>query len=251
MTSPKPKYAYNADPRMSANQLSDYLGATPPRRKSIIRDAKYPKTSVVARYNGAREAIGSYLCDDLRNSKVLFDGIESIKVREAKLTATDWTKQDCALSVEAIAAFHSAYNAFGLAKISCKPVVTKQPKLQIEGVDVSVSLDTTTHRIGKGEEKCVGGLILLFSKSDASAKSREERCKTSAVLAAVFAEKHLSYLGKADPKICFALDVFGKRMIVAPNMFPTKLDHMRAACEEIALRWSHIGPPADYDGPDA
>ncbi len=250
MSDPKPRYGYNAEPRLSANQLSDYLTATPPRRKTIIRDAKYPKTSVVARYSGAREAIGEYLCDDLRNSKVLYEGVESIKTREAKFTATDWTKQDCALSVEAIEAFQSAYNSLGLAKISCRAIVTKQPKLQIEGVGVSVALDGTTHRTGKNGEKCVGGLILLFSKSEASAKNREARCKTSAVLAAVFSEQHLAYLGQADPKICYALDVFGKRIFPAPNMFPTKLDHMRAACEEVALRWDHIDPPTDYDGPN-
>lgn len=249
MSSPKPKYGYNAEPRLSANQLSDYLTATPPRRKSIIQSAKYPKTVVVALYSGARDAIGNYLSDDLRSPKVFADALESIKAREGKLTASDWTKQDCALSIQAIDAFQSAYNSLGLAKISCKPIVSKQPKLPIEGVDVSVALDGTTHRVGKNDEKQVGGLILLFSKSEASAKGREARCRTSAILAAVFAEKHLAYLGQAEPKICYALDVFGKRIFPAPASFPTKLDHMSAACEEVALRWGHIEPPSDYDGP--
>lgn len=249
MSSPKPKYGYNADPRLSANQLSDYLTASPPRRKSIIQGAKYPKTVAVALYSGARDAIGNYLCDDLRSAKVFAEAIESIKARESKSTATDWVKQDCSLSIQAIEAFQNAYNSLGLAKISCKAVVSKQPKLQIEGVDVSVALDGTTHRVGKDNETRVGGVILLFSKSDASAKNREARCRTSAVLAAVFAEKHLAYLGKAEPKICYALDVFGKRIFPAPAAFPTKLDHMSAACEEVALRWGHISPPSDYDGP--
>jgi hypothetical protein len=248
MMIPKPKYGYNAEPRLSANQLSDYLNATPTRRKTIIRDAKYPKTSVVARYSGARETITDYLCDDLRSSKVINAGVESIEERGAKFAATDWTKQDCALSVEAIQAFQNGYNSLGLGKISCKAVVTKQPKLQIEGVDISVALDATTHKVGKDGANCVGGLILLFSKSDASAKSREARCRTSAVLAAVFAEKHLAYLGQAEPGLCYAMDVFGKRLFPAPKMFPTKLDHMSASCEEVALRWPTIAPPPDYDG---
>lgn len=205
---------------------------------------------MVALYSGARDAIGNYLCDDLRASKVLTEAIEALQARESKSTATDWVKQDCSLSMQAIEAFQNTYNSLGLAKISCKPVVSKQPKLQIEGVNVSVALDGTTHRVGKDDEKRVGGLILLFSKSEASAKSREARCRTSAVLAAVFAEKHLSYLGQAEPKICYALDVFGKRVFPAPATFPTKLDHMSAACEEVALRWDHISPPTDYDGPN-
>jgi hypothetical protein len=50
--SSKRKYGYNPDPRLSANQLAEYLTATPTRRKSIIREAKFPKKSVVARYDG-------------------------------------------------------------------------------------------------------------------------------------------------------------------------------------------------------
>lgn len=248
MSDSKPKYGYNPEPRLSANQLSDYLNATPPRRKSIIREAKYPKTSVIARYSGARDGLTSYLCDAGRSPATLAKAIEKIKEREAKFSATDWTKQDCNLSIEAIQSFQKAYNSLGLAKIDCKSVVTKQPKLSIEGVDVSVALDATTRRRGKAGQECVGGLILLFAKSDASTKSREARCKTSAVLAALFAEQHLQYLGEPDAKICFALDVFGGRIFAAPSMYPTKLEHMKASCEEVALRWPTIEPPADYDG---
>ncbi len=248
MSDSKPKYGYNAEPRLSANQLADYLNATPPRRKSIIREAKYPKTSVVARYSGAREGLATYLCDAGRSPATLTKAIIKLQEKESKFSATDWTKQDCNLSVEAIQTFQKSYNSLGLSKIDCKPIVTKQPKLSIEGVDVSVALDATTHRLGKSGQKCVGGLILLFAKSDASTKSREARCRTSAVLAALFAEQHLAYLGEPDSKICFALDVFGGRIFPAPSMYPTKLEHMKASCEEVALRWPTIDPPSDYDG---
>lgn len=248
MANPKPKYGYNPEPRLSANQLADYLSATPPRRKTIIREAKFPKTAVVARYAGARDALCEYLCDASRSDKSLHAGIAKIQEREAKFSATDWTKQDCTLSVEAIQTFQKAYNTLGLTKLDCRPVVTKQPKLSIEGVDVSVSLDATTRRVGKDGLEAVGGLILLFAKSEASSKKREERCRTSAVLAAVFAEQHLAYLGEPDARISFALDVFGGRIFPAPKMYPTKLEHMKAACEEVVLRWPTTSPPADYDG---
>jgi hypothetical protein len=248
MSDSKPKYGYNPEPRLSANQLSDYLNATPPRRKSIIREAKYPKTSVVARYNGAREGLTGYLCDAGRSPAALAQAIIKLQDKEAKFSATDWTKQDCNLSIEAIQTFQKSYNSLGLSKIDCKPVVTKQPKLSISGVDVSVSLDATTRRVGKSGGECVGGLILLFAKSDASSKSREARCRTSAILAAIFTEQHLAYLGEPDAKISFALDVFGGRIFAAPSMYPTKLEHMKASCEEVALRWPTIDPPADYDG---
>ena len=37
-------YGLNREPRMSHNQLAEYLVAQPYRRTSIIREAKFPKT---------------------------------------------------------------------------------------------------------------------------------------------------------------------------------------------------------------
>jgi hypothetical protein len=41
-----------------------------------------------------------------------------------------------------------AYKKLGLAKFACNPIAGAQPKLTIAGVDISVSLDATTHRKG-------------------------------------------------------------------------------------------------------
>lgn len=245
----KPKYGFNPDPRLSANQLGEYLIASPTRRKTIVRDAKFPKTAMVARYEGARGGIADYLCDLGRKQGILFDAIDSIQTKLSDGEASDWKKNDCHLSIEAIQAFQHSYNSLGLNSIECRPVFGAQPKLSIEGVDVSVSLDATTHRKDKKGNDIVGGVILLFSKAETSGTARKERCTTSAVLAAIFAEKFLSHYGKADPKICFSVDVFGGKSYKAPNTYKKKLDNMHTSCEEIALRWPITEPPADYDGP--
>jgi hypothetical protein len=130
-----------------------------------------------------------------------------------------------------------------------RPVVTKQPKLSINNVEISVSLDATTHRPNKDGSNSVGGIILMLSKSEQSTTARLERCKTSAVLAAMFAGNHLTYLGLPDPKICFALDVFNGKLIPAPATFKMKADNISESCEEVALRWPTMAPPSDYDGP--
>lgn len=206
---------------------------------------------IVAQYKGARDALSKFLCDSARDQKILIQAIDALTEREAKTTATDWVKDDSRRSVEAISSFQKHANAMGVQKLDCKPIVTGQPALEIAGVEVSVSLDATTHRLGKDGDNLVGGVIFLISKADeASAKARADRCKVSALLAYLFAQKHLAYLGNADPKLCFSLDVFSGKAVQAPTAHKTLLDHMNDSCEEIVLRWKDMPPPDDYDGPD-
>ena len=58
----------------------------------------------------------------------------------------------------------------------------------------------------------------------------------SSVLGAPCAERHLGYLDAADPRISFALDVFGGRTFPGPKMYPTTLEHMKASCKDVTLR---------------
>jgi hypothetical protein len=242
--SEKQKYGYNPVPRLSANALSEYLTATSTRRKSIVQGAKFPKTAIVARYDAARDGITKYLCDLGRSASILLDSIDSQKTRGAKVDASEWVKNDSALSVEAIESFQKAMNKLGLSKLECRPVTTNQPHLTIEGVRISVSLDATVHR-----KEGVGGLILLVSKAETSTTSRIDRCKTAAVLAYLFTEQNLKYLGAPDHKLCFSVDIFGGSAHPTPGTYKKKLDYIQSSCEEVALRWPITAPPADYDGP--
>jgi hypothetical protein len=251
MATSTPKYRYNPKPRLSANQLSDYLSASSTRRKRIIQDAKFPRTILVARYGAARDVIGNYLCDIARPTGKLVDGISALKA-ESEKTDSQWTKQDSLLSIEAIEAFHSAYtkNQMGVRKIECRSIIgNTQPHLLIEGTKVSVSLNATTHMKDKDGTQRVGGLVLLFSKSETELAARAERCRNAAVLAYFFALNFLDYAGKADPKLCFALDVFGGKAYPAPNAYKQRLGQINTSCEEIAVRWPTVKPPSDYDGP--
>jgi hypothetical protein len=244
----KPNYSYNANPRLSANQLAEYLTASSTRRKSIIRDARFPKTAIVAHYKGARDTIGAYLCDNGRSTSIIVDGIEQQKAREGRVGAKDWIKNDSRISIEAIERFHGLYNRLGLRRIECRAPMSA-PNLKMEGVEVSVNLDATTHRTDKDGKNRVGGIVLSLAKSEQSTRNRQERSRSSAVLVAQFAEVHLKPLGEMDTTICFAFDVFGGKLIRAPSSYVKRLDNMRASCEEIAARWRSIEPPDDYDGP--
>lgn len=205
----------------------------------------------MARYGGARDVIADYLCDIARPTGKLVDAMTTLKTESDK-TDSQWVKQDSLLSIEAIEAFHSAYSKgqMGVKKIECRSLLgNNQPHLSIEGTQVSVVLNATTHKSDKGGAKRVGGLILLFSKAETVVAARAERCRNAAVLAYFFALNYLEYAGKADPKLCFALDVFGGKAYPAPNAYKQRLGNINASCEEIAKIWPTIQPPSDYDGP--
>jgi hypothetical protein len=246
-----PKYRLNKQPRLSANQLADYLNASSTRRKRILQDAKFPRTVIVARYDGARSGITNFLCDIARPTGTLIDAIVEMNDKAQK-NESAWVKQDSLLSVEAIESFHTAYTANKLAvrKIECRKIQGTLPPLMIEGTKVSVAVDSTTHRKGKDGTDQVGGVILLFSKSETSSAARVERCRMAAVLALLFAQQHLKMYGEADPKICFAIDVFGGGAQIAPGSYKQRLNNIVTGCEEVKDRWPNIEPPADYDGPE-
>lgn len=248
MASPSKKYRYNADPRLSANQLAEYLKASSARRKGIIKDAKFPRTAVVAQYRHAREGISKFICSDIRDKTILFSALEALADKESDEDATGWTRDDARRSIEAIQTFQNNMNAMGVDKLDCRPVAGSQPPLIIEGVTISVNLDATTHRPLKGKDM-VGGINFLFSKAETSGTARADRSKVSSVLALLFAQEHLSYLGEADPAICFSFDVMAGKAYPAPRTYKQLLTNMEAACEEVALRWTVTPAPADYDGP--
>jgi hypothetical protein len=249
MANPAKKYGYNAEPRLSANQLAEYLKASSTRRKSIVREAKFPKVAVVTRYRYARQSLIKYLCDPTRSLTTLAESIIDLQDREASLSATPWQKDDYRLSVEAITAFQKAQNSLGLAKLDCYAAMTNPPKLDVAGVDISVWADVLPMRTDKDGTARVGAVMLLFSKSESSAKGRDDLCRVSALLAALFAEKHLGFKGAVDPKLCLAIDVFSGKAHRAPATFVKALDNIQNACEEVAMRWEKVEVPADYDGP--
>jgi len=236
---------------MSASQIAEYLYATSTRRKRIIREARFPKNSVSALYNGARDGLVDFLNDGSRSLSHLTDATDHLEKREKRPDATDWLRRDSRSSIEALDAFIKAYNKLGFSKFDCFRVVGKQPHLDPwKTTRISVNLDVTIRKPTQGNHGLVGGAIFLFSKGEASTKARVDRCKVIAGLIYTFCGHHLKEMGDADPSLCLAVDVFARASHRPPGTFAAKLKNVEDACEEIASRWKTILPPDDYDGPE-
>jgi hypothetical protein len=244
------RYGYRPSPQVSANQISEYLTASPTRRKSIIRDARFPKNSVVAQYDRAREGLITFLDDDVRSMKHLAAAKDALEKRKARDGATEWLKRDSSSSIEAVDAFQLAYNKLGFSKWLCRRIAGRQPPLSIWPTKVSVNLDLLIRKpVMNGKDK-IGGAVFLFSKGETSTKARIDRSKIVAGLIYTYCGKVLSDMGDADTSLCLAVDIFGHVAHKPPGSFALKLRQCADAADEIADRWKKIAPPPDYDGPD-
>lgn len=230
--------------------MAEYLGATAPRRRSIIQAARFPKRSVVARYDKARECLVDFLVDGTRSLNHMARAIDNLEKREARPGVTSWIKQDCRFSIEAIQSFERSYNRIGLAPIMCEAINGRLPPLVIGPTKISVALDAITRKRNGNGPDSIGGVFLLFSRGEGTGKQRIERCKTVAGIAYEYCAAMLASRGAADTSICFGVDVFGGRAYQPQGTFARKRRQIEDSCDEIAASWKLVKPPSDYDGPD-
>jgi hypothetical protein len=242
------KYDFNPDPRMSAGQLAEYLTATAPRRTSIIREAKYPKAAIVAKYREARSGIVRHLCAGPGDSDHLGEAMARLGERAAGPESSQWTADDCRDSIAALRVFLRSHGGIVSEQLGFRPMTGSQPLLAIAGVGISVALDATVHRRARDGSERVGGVLLFFSKRLSSDPAAGERVVVGALLCLMFAERYLRHAGTVDPKICFALDVFGQKLIPAPSGRTKRTTAIEHSCAEVAGRWATITAPRDYDG---
>lgn len=243
-SSAKPKYRLNCDPRISANQLAEYVLASPTRRQAILRNAKYAPTFLVIRYSAARSAICRYLSDDARPIGPLITA-ENEQMQLAAAAGSSFQQNDAALCAEAIKTFRGISIQNQIPFVTFTPNTQDLPKLAINGVDVSIRLDLIARNSGK---ELVGGAIIQTSKAVASKSWRDDHSKIVASLVWMLSSAHLGAFGTIDRKLCMSIDVFGGEFISAPTNYKRKLNDVNASCAEIAALWSSITPPSDYDG---
>lgn len=242
MVNSSTKYRENIEPRISANQLAEYTLASPTRRQTIIRNARFAPTFLVIRYKDAKQAICDYLSDSTRSPAPLA-AAEQWQRNCSEGVGTPFAQNDAALSAEAIANFRSMIGPNFLKGLTFTTNTSPMPKLEISGVDVSVNLDLVVHNTAKN---LIGGAMIQTSKAVAAKGWREDHAKSVTSLVWMLSNQHLSDMGKVDRKLCLSIDVFAKKIAVAPTHYVRTLANIEASCAEIAMFWPHVSPPSDF-----
>jgi len=232
---------------MSANQIAEYLSANPANRRRIRTEAKFPAKMITTRYEDARRAVANHLTGD---ANALSGTLTSLKRRMDDDGVTDYKKQNCKLSTDAIDGFQGAEAKMDAGSgVTFKSSPLHGTKLNIEGVKVSVALDVVAQKIGKTEAKSVGGVVLVFSKDAGKAKDVPARCKAVAMLAHEVMKLHVKGGEKCDPTLCMAIDVFNAKIYRAKKQQKHLYASVESSCEEVSILWPSIKEPKGYDGP--
>jgi len=231
---PTPQKAHK-DPRISVNKLAEYLATNKAsRRERILRDAKFPPTFQVIRYEPTLDMARRFLSGKIANTQSL--QIE-IAEYEASLASNDFEERMKKSNVEAMNLFVSLAPTLDIHDMKITIGEHAPPKLTLADVAVSVRPDVLV-TISKKGAKQSGAIKLNISKGS-------PHTKDSAEYAGALLRHYLATQGHddCDYRCCFTLDVFSKKFVEAPKAITNRLKDAEAACAEIARQWDSIKAP--------
>jgi hypothetical protein len=218
------------NPRMSLNKLGEYLtAAMPGRRRSIIKEQREPKDFIVARYAQAEQAIREYFTTHKPNTDQLQRAIASLSTMAHQ---ESWEGQTADLCIKALISFLNIAEQVptnGYTPVEGSNMV---PKLNVSGLDISVRPEVLLTDPEDGA--IVGGIKLYLGKTHPL--SDDAMTIVSTVLYRYLAET-LSDEARVASENCFVVDVFAGKVVHAPRTYKRNMQHVRAACNEIATLW--------------
>jgi hypothetical protein len=233
-------------PYASANKLAEYIDANALGRKKLLQLMKYPGQPPGHYYAEARDGIGAYL---VSGNGVALQVLH--KCLEEDDSGTEYERKLRASSIEGINAWWDRFDGklpdFSGFILSAPPPFRRQPKLHLQGVDISVAPDV----VAIGKER-VGFIKLHFKKTyEMSADAGE----FVATILNLYAKEYFKAEGEPSLKHCVVVDVMSSGADLEPGQLPiftcpkgivNKTKEIMATCEEIAARWSSIQPPPGW-----
>jgi hypothetical protein len=221
----------NTKAKISANKLGEYIDSLPNRRRTIIRDQKYPKGYIVSRYSGAKKSIIDFFVKGKGDRKKIQSEIESLILKS--YNNSKFKKQDNELSIKALEIFAKS-NIPSVEAHETSKFESNLNKLQIEGVEVSVHPDILIKGSIRGKD-FIGAIKVHISKGNPLNQSSG---KYVAALIHNFLEKNNKT--KVKPDFCISLDIFTGQYFTATRSFKSLRKDIEAACAEIRLLWNDL-----------
>ena len=158
---------------------------------------------------------------------------------------TEFKQQNRDLCVGALKSFKLLSNQLDFTKFSTSLGPTqKSLPVPISGVDVSVLPQVLLQGITKNGTRIVGGVKFSFPKTY---PLDGESAAYLSVLVHWHCEYHLAPMGRADLRLCRAIDVPTATAFAPPKSYKRKRQQLEEACNEITQRWPNVPPPDDSD----
>jgi hypothetical protein len=244
----RPNFKLNRSPRFSANQLADYMRAsTASQRETVIRAAKFPRTTAVVPYTTTRQIIANFLPGAAGGLTAIDGHLTRIDAR-LRREADGWMQDELKRNIEALEAFKAAFKECRLARVKFN-AGPADLTMSLEGVRINTRLDARILETASDGTGYGGGIVLFIAGSDASRRNLDERSK----IVAAMVHWSLEAIGgniEPLPRLCMSFDVFGKTITKAPKAIDRLRANVQSSCREAAGSWDGVAPPSGYDGPD-
>lgn len=243
-----PNFRLHKSPRFSANQLAEYMNTSHAgQRETIIRAAKFPRTTAVVPYTPTRRIVAEFLPKHSDGPGYLDDHLSRLEARHRR-ESDGWMQDELRRNIEAIQAFKRAFRQRRMARYTFDhgPV---DLAMNMEGVRINTRLDARLIEDQEDGTAYGGGLILFLASADGSRKNVDHRSK---VVAALIHWSLQEAVGNIEPleRLCLSFDVFGSVLTKAPTSIDRLRSNIRSSCREAARAWPTVPPPPGYDGPD-
>lgn len=216
--------------RISLNQLAEFSGATEKRKQRIVKQQVNPNPFLIPWYQLTKAKIKKSI--ELKgNLEPIYQGIETLLGRKPE---NKRQLIDRRVSIEALERFIKMKLPEVLYEMNYSLVKPKINSVKISDVNVIVAPEITI----KGElngETIIGGIKLHVSKN-------KPFDYTKSLYVATTIYKYLKEnVAKEDevvhPGLCFSLDIFGNRIVPAPDEPESVLTELEKYCEEIKKIW--------------
>ena len=239
------------EPRMSINKLMEFMSEPlPSRRRELVDNQKNPLANKpkITWCASARRAIVEFFASGCSDESILDNEIERLQHSIETLDEKDPKKLESKtkklqVEIDAINSFkglHKEMDFMGFKFVK----VSKKPKyLEYSGVHVSVRPEVIVSTQNLFEH--VGCLKLYFTKNR---RLKQEEADFLCSILNHYTETHLSLNHSANPKACFAIDIFGRKVFTASKNVSFHTGRIRKSCQEIREIWKDVPNRNEING---
>ena len=222
-------------PRISLNKLCEFMTASIPRQRRIIRDQKFPSDFMRVYYREAQEAVAACIASELDDTAIVE---RQIDVLNQQAPDTVGTQRRLASNVDALECFLAMLDEINLGGATPSLGANDAPKLQIRNVAVSVRPEIIL-RSENRNGPIVGAMKIHFPKTH---QLNEQSAGYVSAMLQEWAQVHMQDEGEVSGVLCGVVDVGGQSFYEGVRATRQRLRDLEDACETIAAIWPTIQP---------
>jgi len=220
-------------PRISLNKLSEFMTASIPRQRRIIRDQKFPPDYLRVYYREAQEAVAACLASELEDIAAVE---RQISILNQQSPETVGTQRRIASNVDALEAFLDMLDSISLYGGTPTLGANDAPKLVLRNVSISVRPEIIL-RSENRNGPVVAAMKIHFPKTNPL--NEQSAGYVSAVLQE-WAQVNLRDDGEVSGPMCSVLDVGSQTYFDGVRATRQRMRDLEDACETIAALWPTI-----------